>query len=231
MLLAPGRSGIVDLAFYIAIVSGVTQSFISLVSLGLSWAIAHAVPIELTRIGLHIVHFNSGFFLIDLPLFIGASTFFHYWSHRLFHTKRFWFVHRVHHSAEFMSPLVATRDNPIQLALDGIIVNVVPFMILDPAPKVIAVAAAFTASYQFLVHGDLQWSWGWFGRWILMSPINHRVHHAAPIELRDRNFGILILWDRIFGTYTPPPPGRFPVGLGEPAPIGERIESVPTAQA
>jgi sterol desaturase/sphingolipid hydroxylase (fatty acid hydroxylase superfamily) len=54
----------------------------------------------------------------------------------------------------------------------------------------------------YLVHSNLSTDYGWFGRWLLVSPRMHRLHHAAAAEFHDKNFTFdLVLWDRLFGTY------------------------------
>jgi sterol desaturase/sphingolipid hydroxylase (fatty acid hydroxylase superfamily) len=48
----------------------------------------------------------------------------------------------------------------------------------------------------------LPWTFGWVGRWLLISPVAHRIHHSPEVEHFDRNFGgITPLWDRLFGTW------------------------------
>jgi sterol desaturase/sphingolipid hydroxylase (fatty acid hydroxylase superfamily) len=55
---------------------------------------------------------------------------------------------------------------------------------------------------QFLVHSNLRANYGWVGRWLIVSPANHRVHHSIQPEHLGKNFSVtLVLWDRVFGTF------------------------------
>jgi alkylglycerol monooxygenase len=68
-------------------------------------------------------------------------------------------------------------------------------------PVVFAIVALVDLLYQFWVHTEHVGKLGWFDRWFV-SPSNHRVHHAVNDRYLDRNYGgILIVWDRIFGSF------------------------------
>ena len=56
--------------------------------------------------------------------------------------------------------------------------------------------------YNYLLHSNLNWSLGWVGKYILISPTAHRIHHSISEKHFDKNFGtFFIWWDKIFGTY------------------------------
>ena len=68
-------------------------------------------------------------------------------------------------------------------------------------PLVFATVALIDLLYQFWVHTQQVGKLGWFDRWFC-SPSNHRVHHAVNDSYLDKNYGgILIVWDRLFGTF------------------------------
>ena len=68
-------------------------------------------------------------------------------------------------------------------------------------PLVFGVVALIDLLYQFWVHTEHVGKLGWFDRWFC-SPSNHRVHHAVNDRYLDRNYGgILIVWDRLFGSF------------------------------
>ncbi len=55
---------------------------------------------------------------------------------------------------------------------------------------------------QYLVHSNLTTDYGWVGRWLLVSPRMHRLHHATSGSYFNKNFTFdLVIWDRLFGTY------------------------------
>jgi sterol desaturase/sphingolipid hydroxylase (fatty acid hydroxylase superfamily) len=55
--------------------------------------------------------------------------------------------------------------------------------------------------YQLLVHSNIRSDWGWFGRWVLISPAAHRIHHSSKPEHYNKNISVLVIWDRLFGTW------------------------------
>jgi len=68
-------------------------------------------------------------------------------------------------------------------------------------PLVMGTVAMVDLLYQFWVHTEQVGKLGWFDRWFC-SPSNHRVHHAVNDGYLDKNYGgILVLWDRLFGTF------------------------------
>jgi hypothetical protein len=51
-------------------------------------------------------------------------------------------------------------------------------------------------------HSMVNWTYGWIGRWVVFSPIGHRIHHSMEREHWDKNYGdMFVIWDRLFGTY------------------------------
>jgi sterol desaturase/sphingolipid hydroxylase (fatty acid hydroxylase superfamily) len=75
--------------------------------------------------------------------------------------------------------------------------------------------------YQYWLHTDLIGRLGPL-EWVLNTPSSHRVHHASNSEYLDRNYGgILIIWDRVFGTYAREKP-ETPITYGLVHPVGSR---------
>ena len=93
-----------------------------------------------------------------------------------------------------------------------------PMAVLGVPPLVFATVALVDLLYQFWVHTEQIGSLGWFDRWFC-SPSNHRVHHAVNDRYVDKNYGgILILWDRLFGSFEAEDPAEPPV-YGTRAPL------------
>jgi sterol desaturase/sphingolipid hydroxylase (fatty acid hydroxylase superfamily) len=130
-----------------------------------------------------------------------VTTFVSYWHHRLLHWRWFWYLHRYHHSATEFNVFTGFRENPA-----AGFVNVLPALsplILMNVPTT-GLFAAFFVAYQMITslqHSQLPWNFGWIGRWIIVSPQNHQIHHSADEEHRDLNFSVCPLWDRMFGTW------------------------------
>lgn len=135
-------------------------------------------------------------------LFLGQE-FLYYWQHRLSHECRwFWASHAVHHSPNFFNLSAAYRLS-WTAPFTGQSLIFLPLVWLGfPLPAVFAVLG-LNLLYQFWLHTELVPSLGWFDR-IFNSPANHRVHHAANLEYLDANYGgVLIIFDRLFGTWRP----------------------------
>ena len=137
-----------------------------------------------------------------LLLFVGHE-FCYYWHHRVGHTCRWvWANHRVHHSPEHLTFSGAYRLGWTHF-ISGVFLFFMPLVWLGFAP--IAVFGMYTASlvYQFWLHTDLIPKLGPLEH-VLNTPSNHRVHHAINSEYINANYGgVLIVFDRLFGTYVP----------------------------
>jgi sterol desaturase/sphingolipid hydroxylase (fatty acid hydroxylase superfamily) len=137
-----------------------------------------------------------------LLLFIGLE-FFYYWYHRTSHTARwFWASHSVHHSANQLTLASAYRLGWLS-RMTGATVFFIPLVLLGFTPTVVLTALLLNLLYQFWLHADWIPRLGWL-EGIFNTPSNHRVHHARNPEYLDANFGgVLVIFDRLFGTYIP----------------------------
>ena len=124
----------------------------------------------------------------------------YYWHHRFMHrVAAAWAAHVVHHSSEDYNLSTALRQTGTGALLGWI--PYVPMAIAGVPPLLFGVAALIDLLYQFWIHTEQIGRLGWFDR-IFASPSNHRVHHAVNGPYLDRNYGgILIVWDRLFGTF------------------------------
>ena len=129
-----------------------------------------------------------------------AWDFCYYWFHRFSHEiSVLWAAHAVHHQSEDYNLSTALRQTSTGF-LFGWIFYLPLFVIGFPLEVLVTVNAA-SLVYQFWVHTQLIRRLGPFDR-ILVTPSNHRVHHAQNERYIDKNYGgILILWDRLFGTF------------------------------
>ena len=139
-------------------------------------------------------------------LFIGQD-FFYYWMHRADHTVRWlWATHSVHHSPNELNLSAAYRLGfTARLSVGPIFFA--PLVFIGFPPLLVGAALAANLLYQFWLHAP------WIPRlgpleWILNTPAHHRVHHASNAEYLDANFGgVLIIFDRAFGTLREELPG------------------------
>ena len=124
----------------------------------------------------------------------------YYWLHRCGHRcALFWAAHVVHHQSEDYNLSTALRQTSSGWVAGWLFY--LPLAVLGVPPLVFAVVALVDLLYQFWVHTQLVGKLGWFDRWFC-SPSNHRAHHAVNERYLDRNYGgMLIVWDRLFGTF------------------------------
>jgi len=154
-----------------------------------SWAYEHRLfTLHLDRVG------------SVLLLFVGLE-FCYYWYHRASHTVRwFWNTHSVHHSPNQFNLAAAYRLGWFG-KLTGSTIFFTPLALMGFEPTTILAALFLNLLYQFWLHADWIPKLGWF-EYVLNTPSSHRVHHARNPEYLDANYGgVLIVFDRLFGTY------------------------------
>lgn len=124
-----------------------------------------------------------------------------YWNHRLNHKINiFWNQHVIHHSSEEFNLACALRQ-PISNLIGYFAILLIPAAVLGVPNIVIAVLAPIHLFAQFWYHTRHIGKMGWL-EYIIVTPSQHRVHHAINPEYIDKNLGqILSIWDRIFDTY------------------------------
>ncbi len=127
--------------------------------------------------------------------------FLYYWWHRMSHEVNFmWAAHVVHHQSEDYNLAVALRQSI--LTSWTTLPFYLPLSLAGVSLTAFATAASFSTLYQFWIHTELVGKVKGPVDWILNLPSHHRVHHAINPQYLDKNYGaILIVWDRIFGTY------------------------------
>jgi alkylglycerol monooxygenase len=126
--------------------------------------------------------------------------FLYYWLHRMGHEVNvLWAAHVVHHQSESYNLTTALRQTGSGFLLGWLFY--LPMALLGYPTEVFAVIAIVDLLYQFWVHTEVIGRLGWFDR-VFCSPSNHRAHHAVNDRYLDRNYGgILIIWDRLFGSF------------------------------
>jgi sterol desaturase/sphingolipid hydroxylase (fatty acid hydroxylase superfamily) len=129
-----------------------------------------------------------------------AEDFCYYWYHRAHHEVRLlWAAHVNHHSSEHYHLATALRQS-FTTPLTGFWFWL-PLPLLGFHPAMVMTQQAISLLYQFWIHTELVRDLGPL-EWVLNTPAHHRVHHATNPGYLDRNHGgILILWDRLFGTF------------------------------
>lgn len=136
--------------------------------------------------------------------------FLYYWHHRVEHRSRLlWACHENHHSSRYYNLSTALRQPWTPFA--GLVLYP-PLALLGVAPWMIMFSGGLNLIYQYWIHTEVV---DRMPRWfeaVLNTPSHHRVHHGSNPEYIDKNYGgVLILWDRLFGTFEPE---RAPVVYG-----------------
>ena len=156
---------------------------------GYLWLYDHVAPF----------HLDTGAWWYWVLVILGVDLGY-YFHHRFSHRVRIgWAGHQAHHSSEYMNFATALRQkwNPWwELAFW------VPLPLLGFAPWTLYVAFGFNLVYQFFVHTETVDRLPRPVELVFNTPSHHRVHHGSDPEYLDKNYaGILIVWDRMFGSF------------------------------
>ena len=157
---------------------------------------AYTALYELTPLRL-----DPGDWWVWVALFF-ADDFSYYWFHRVSHESRvFWASHVVHHSSQHYNLSTALRQTWVPMTY-------FPFWLWLPLvgfePWMVLLAQAWSLIYQFWIHTERVRRLPAPLEWVLNTPSHHRVHHGINEQYLDRNYGgILIIWDKLFGSYEP----------------------------
>ncbi len=187
--------------------SQIVGVFTKLLTIGVyAWVVEHVALFALPADSVWV--WISGLLLYD---------FCYYWLHRCGHEVGvLWAAHAVHHQSERYNLATALRQTSSGALLGWVFY--LPMAVLGYPVEVFAVVAVIDLIYQYWIHTELVPKLGWFDR-VFASPSNHRVHHAVNDRYLDKNYGgLLMLWDRLFGTFIEEDPAEPPV-FGTRAPL------------
>lgn len=177
-----------------SIAMGLGNVFIGLLSKGL------------VLLALFFVYENVRIFTIPIAwwsfvLLFFADDFSYYWFHRISHECRFfWASHVVHHSSQHYNLSTALRQTWSGSFYSFVFWLWLPLLGFHPA--MILLQMSLSLLYQFWIHTEtINKLPKWFEA-VMNSPSHHRVHHGSnPIYLDRNHAGILIIWDKLFGTF------------------------------
>jgi sterol desaturase/sphingolipid hydroxylase (fatty acid hydroxylase superfamily) len=138
-----------------------------------------------------VVYWSLLFLLVDFQF---------YWLHSLEHYCRvFWAAHVTHHSAEKMNVTVGFRASLMRPLYD--FVFFLPLPLFGFRPIEILLMYSVSQIWAVFVHTEMIRKMGWL-ELVFVTPSHHRVHHASNKKYLDKNMGmVLIIWDRLFGTF------------------------------
>lgn len=151
-----------------------------------------------------------GWRLMDIEMGVASfiillilQDFFYYWFHRASHRTRWmWAAHVAHHSSERMNFSTAFRQS-LMYPIAGMWLFWVPLVIIGFEPKWVIFAVLLNLGLQFFVHTQWVRTLGPL-EYLFNTPSHHRVHHGRNPQYIDKNYaGVLIIWDKLFGTFEP----------------------------
>lgn len=141
-----------------------------------------------------VLQFILGFFLVD---------YLYYWNHRYFHTKNFWHLHRLHHSARYLDVFATSRNSLITSFLFVYVwVQILALFLLKDS-SVFMFGLILTFALDLWRHSGLETpsTVRSIVGWVLILPEQHVFHHS--LQGRNKNFGANICWwDKLHGTFS-----------------------------
>lgn len=148
--------------------------------------------------------FEIEFSLLSFAVLMVLNDFQYYWKHRFMHRVRwFWANHVIHHSSNQYNLTTALRQ-PWTGPISGLVIIGTPQMLLGFHPAMVAFAGGVNLLYQFWIHTEAIDRLPRPIEYLFNTPSHHRVHHGRNARYLDANYGgILIIWDRMFGSFVP----------------------------
>jgi sterol desaturase/sphingolipid hydroxylase (fatty acid hydroxylase superfamily) len=147
--------------------------------------------------------FDFGWTLPVLVACFFAEDLAYYWFHRIAHERRwFWASHVIHHTSQHYNLTTALRQTWTG-AIGLSFIFWLPLVWIGFPPEMVLMFQAISLVYQFWIHTEAIDRMGPL-EWVMNTPSHHRVHHAINPRYLDANYaGVLIIWDRLFGTFVP----------------------------
>ena len=166
----------------------VVETFILTGAYSLYWIISEGLP----------WHIPVTWWSLALVVLLADVTY--YWEHRIAHEVRLlWTQHAVHHSSRDMNIITAVRFGPFEGVWSLLVY--LPLALIGFAPEAIIFGVISVLAYQTWLHTELIGKLGPLEQ-VLNTPSHHRVHHGCDDKYLDKNYGgILIIWDRLWGTF------------------------------
>lgn len=152
------------------------------------------------------IHLDLGLFIKEPVLQFAAiyliSDLNAYFNHWVFHHIRpLWKLHEFHHSATSFTILTRYRGHFVEMSLKRFI-DVLPFVLVGSPIQTYIGVKILKEIHGLMVHSNITSNWGLIGKYLIVSPAAHRLHHSIKPEHYGKNFGnTFIIWDRIFGTF------------------------------
>jgi len=167
-------------------------------------------------------HWMAGRALIqglrDVPPIAGGllayfiATFAFYWWHRWRHEVHFLWLgfHQIHHSPRRLEVITSFYKHPAEMIVNSLLGSAIVYLLLGLSLEAGAIYTACTAIGEFFYHTNVTTP-RWVG-YLFQRPEMHRIHHQHGHH--QNNYGDIVWWDMIFGTYENPPTWDDACGFG-----------------
>jgi sterol desaturase/sphingolipid hydroxylase (fatty acid hydroxylase superfamily) len=160
------------------------------------------------------IHAGALPLVLQVAVYFYVYSFFDYWAHRVGHTRLFWPLHRYHHAAEDFCVVNASRIHPAGFA--GIFFINIPMPLLGAGPEAMIWVNVVTVALGFLIHSRIESGFGWIGRYVVQSPLHHRLHHKLDMREATGFFGMTPVWDHLFGGWSERRERNIAIGVDTP---------------
>jgi sterol desaturase/sphingolipid hydroxylase (fatty acid hydroxylase superfamily) len=177
---------------------GLTRIIGFIFSFGLFYWVAVTID---KHFKIHLIHYIANP-VVQFTIIFVINDLRNYVNHRLFHShKTLWALHEFHHSATSLNIFSRNRDHFYVQEITRLF-DALPYVIFGGSIYTYFWVQLLTEAHGYLIHSEFRSKWGWLGRYILVSPKAHYLHHSADAAHYNKNLGsVFIVWDRLFGTY------------------------------
>jgi sterol desaturase/sphingolipid hydroxylase (fatty acid hydroxylase superfamily) len=187
----------------------IVNIYLNLLNAGIDLLLRGVALVALVFFFSHHMHLQWNAILYWVALFFAEDMMFwleHYVDHNV---RFFWAVHVTHHSSEEFNLSTGFRSSVFMPFYRYL--YFIPLALLGFQPIDILFMYAITQTYGIIVHTQAIQKLPRWVEYFFVTPSHHRVHHASNIPYLDKNMGmVLIIWDRIFGTFAPELPNEVP---------------------
>jgi sterol desaturase/sphingolipid hydroxylase (fatty acid hydroxylase superfamily) len=144
--------------------------------------------------------------IVQMIVFIVTYDFAYYWYHRLRHHSSIWPIHGYHHSSTYLNPMTNLRFHALNHPMFVFFFAFPYYSLFGPEIMPTIYFVLFSYIPSSIAHSHWDTDFGWLGRYFIVSPRFHRLHHSDNPIYANSNFGglVFVWWDHLFGTYKDP---------------------------
>jgi sterol desaturase/sphingolipid hydroxylase (fatty acid hydroxylase superfamily) len=188
-----------DIVYFLSLHAGIIEKAGVVLTFGLTLFVAEHLRDSLFQYSRYQISITSLPVFAQVAVFVLVYSFFDYWQHRIDHHRIFWPLHRYHHAAEDFCTLNSSRVHPA--AFSSALMSALIIILMKVSTEALIDANLMLATLRLLVHSRIDSDFGWVGRYVIQSPRHHRLHHILDMSRPIGHFGLVPIWDHLFGTW------------------------------